>query len=1110
VNLFLNLFRKQKNHYLIRMIPFQVIAYLVMLMPVNAADTTPRTQASIHHQLHVTINPSDHSITATDNITLSKPFSGSITFTLHPALSVSTTDKHIHIKAIKPSRYLLTAPAGTTAFTLSYAGKIHQPLDGYGKEQSRGFRSTSGIIAPEGVYLAGTSQWYPRMDKYPHITFDLQTVLPKNWKAISQGSLQKNSWHETRRQEEIYLIAAPFQVYKQAAGKITAQVYLRETDEKLANKYLQATQRYLSMYESLLGAYPYDKFALVENFWETGYGMPSFTLLGSKVIRLPFILNSSYPHEILHNWWGNGVYVDYSTGNWSEGLTAYLADHLIREQQGKGSSYRQQTLQKYTDYAARGRDFPLTDFRGRHSSSSEAVGYGKSLMMFHMLRQRMGDKKFIEGLQNFYQQYRFNRASFADIQHMFEAVTKTSLDDFFKQWVSRTGAPVLQLENVSITRENGQYQLTFKLLQTQPGKPYYLHVPIYITSENTPQAQKKTIAISNKEQLVTITLSERPLRLDIDPEFDLFRKLSKQETPPAFTRVFGSKHLLVILPDKATGNLKKAYEQFATQIKRMGPDRVTVRRDSDFKTLPTNQPVTLIGWENRFLPSIETALNDYPSTIAADSSQMNKHAQLTVALTVRHNDQPLSFIASTTAQALPGLARKLPHYHKYSYLAFSGTAPTNILKGRWPVTHSPMTHFFTSNTPLAKLPERMALIDPPALFDSKRMLEDISFMSDKAQQGRGFGSKGLDRVANYISRIFQEAGLQPGGDTPASYFQSWQARGGEPEHPATLKNIIGIIPGTNPAFTGQSIIIGAHYDHLGLGWPDVRENNRGKIHYGADDNASGVAVLLELARTMGRKFKPERSIILVAFSGEEAGRLGSRYFVKHRSDHPARKITAMINLDTVGRLGNNKLLVLGGNSAREWQHIMRGIGFVTGISTAMVTQELDSSDQISFHEAGIPAIQLFSGANLDYHRPTDTPARIDPKGLLKVARVTKEVIDYLSSRKEPMTNTLNNPNSQNNPGAPPAKTHRKVSLGSIPDFGWTGKGYRLDGVVPGSPASIAGLQKGDVIIRIADKVINSLRDVSAVLNTLHAGQTVSVSYLREGKQASTTAILTSK
>jgi hypothetical protein len=180
--------------------------------------------------------------------------------------------------------------------------------------------------------------------------------------------------------DEITLVGGPLVVYREAAGAVEALVYLRQKDDALAAKYLQATAQYVEMYRGLIGPYPYGKFALVENFWETGYGMPSYTLLGPQVIRFPFILTSSYPHEILHNWWGNSVFVDYESGNWCEGLTAYMADHLIQEQRGAGEDYRRDTLQKYRSYVREGRDFPLTEFRSRHSAATEAVGYGKTLM----------------------------------------------------------------------------------------------------------------------------------------------------------------------------------------------------------------------------------------------------------------------------------------------------------------------------------------------------------------------------------------------------------------------------------------------------------------------------------------------------------------------------------------------------------------------------------------------------------------------------------------------------------------------------------------------------------------------------------------------------------
>ena len=171
--------------------------------------------------------------------------------------------------------------------------------------------------------------------------------------------------------EEAYLIAAPFTEYTRQAGDVTAMAFLRTPDDALAEKYLEATAQYIEMYRQLIGPYPFDKFALIENFWETGYGMPSFTLLGEKIIRFPFILHSSYPHEILHNWWGNSVYVDWETGNWCEGLTAYMADHLIKEGQRRGAEYRRDTLKSYRSFVTDARDVPVDRVQepplGRHA-----------------------------------------------------------------------------------------------------------------------------------------------------------------------------------------------------------------------------------------------------------------------------------------------------------------------------------------------------------------------------------------------------------------------------------------------------------------------------------------------------------------------------------------------------------------------------------------------------------------------------------------------------------------------------------------------------------------------------------------------------------------------
>ncbi len=338
---------------------------------------------------------------------------------------------------------------------------------------------------------------------------------------------------------------------------------------------------------------------------------------------------------------------------------------------------------------------------------------------------------------------------------------------------------------------------------------------------------------------------------------------------------------------------------------------------------------------------------------------------------------------------------------------------------------------------------------------------------------------------------------------PGSYFQTWEAQGGDPPRTVVLRNVIGVIPGNDRALRSQSVVVGAHYDGLGLGWPDVRQGNRGRIHCGADDNASGVAVLLELARTLRQQMKPDRTVVFVAFTGEEAGKRGSRHYVSHSRHYPVSKTIGMINLDTVGRLDSGKLLVLGGESAREWVHIFRGAGYVTGVEVEMVSQPLDSSDQTSFHEAGVPAVQLFSGPHLDYHCPGDTADKIDADGLVKVAAVAREAVEYLAGRKEPLQSILQGDRASEDGAA----RGRKVQLGTIPDYAYQGKGCRISGVVPGAPAEACGLVAGDIIIRVGTAAVHNLSDLSRILRSLSAGDKVAITFLRDNREMTVEAVV---
>ena len=426
---------------------------------------------------------------------------------------------------------------------------------------------------------------------------------PDGWHVVAAGNGSSRDaagrarWESHGAIDEITLVGGPLTQYRDAAGAVEALVYLRQKDDALAAKYLQATAQYVEMYRGLIGPYPYGKFALVENFWETGYGMPSYTLLGPQVIRLPFILASSYPHEILHNWWGNSVFVDYESGNWCEGLTAYLADHLIQEQRGKGEDYRRDTLQKYRSYVKDGRDFPLSEFRSRHSAATEAVGYGKTMMVFHMLRQKAGDEAFRKWAGRFYRDHRGRKASFEDVRKSFEAVTGTDLGRFFGDHVARPGAAQLKVTLSDLRDATGDgYGVAFVLEQTQKGEPLVLDVPVVVQTVGKPV--RTVVHMTGRLAATTVRADAEPVALHVDPSFDTFRQLDPRETPTSIGQIFGEPSIIAVLPAAASAAEQDGYRRLIAGWTSES-HQPEVRTDAEVKELPQDRAVWLLGRAER-------------------------------------------------------------------------------------------------------------------------------------------------------------------------------------------------------------------------------------------------------------------------------------------------------------------------------------------------------------------------------------------------------------------------------------------------------------------------------------------------------------------------------
>ncbi len=639
--------------------------------------TGQASEIVVDHDLTVRLLPDENRMEVVDRLRLPKTLPANAVLRLNAGFTLAA-GHGLQAAGVKRdlAAYRLPPDAAGKTLALRYSGA---PL-GIDAPTRLG-DMPRGLIDTDGVFLDGASGWFPWLPGSLQ-TFRLHVDAPDGWRVVSQGGLSRDAkafvWREKHPQDDIYLLADRYAFYRRPGG-VAMQVYLLNADAPLARRYLDTSAHYVDFYSKLLGDYPYAKFAVVENRWQTGYGMPSFTLLGSRVMRLPFILHSSLPHEILHNWWGNGVYVDYREGNWSEGLTAYLSDYLLRERKARGAAYRRGALERFTNFAADGRDIPLARFISRHSESSQAVGYSKSLMLFHQIRRRLGDPAFFSALRHFYAKWKFRFATFGDLIAAFEQAGGESLADLVKPLLHGTGAPRLVLDETRLEKVDGGYRLNVRVRQKQAGPVYPLRVPVRIVFADG-DSETRQIELDGRTAEALFRFERRPVSLAVDPEFQLFRLLDATEKPASLGRLFGAPRQLLILPSAASGDLP-AWRRLAKQWQ----DRyhnIELVSDKAIRDLPEDAAVWILGWDNRFLAEAKRRAG------VGDADADRRERVALVRLDADNRHAPLGFIGAQGAESIGLLARKLPHYSSYGELAFDLPGVRNREKRRLPVTHS--------------------------------------------------------------------------------------------------------------------------------------------------------------------------------------------------------------------------------------------------------------------------------------------------------------------------------------------------------------------------------------------------------------------------------------
>ena len=693
-----------------------VIKYLLSSLFILLAlisNASADDSISISHELDVALFPQDNEIQVIDRISLSSEVTTSPEFLLsgdmiakvsHGELQLVTDSQETGLKT-----YRVRFPHPTREFTVQYKGTI----DPGGTPDMAGM--PPAYLDDSGVYLDDASAWYPDF-RQPIGEFVLNVMAPSNWEIISQGKrvVQNGStrWTSNKPQSEIYLVGGPFKRFARNHDNIELSVYLLDHDPMLAERYLAVMGEQIELYSRLFGPYPYEKFAVLENRWQTGYGMPSFTLLGSRVIRLPFIPYTSLPHEILHNWWGNGVWVNYQHGNWSEGLTAYLADHLMKEKRVEGTEYRRKALERYANYAAEQRDFPLAEFRARHDEASQAIGYSKSLMLFHMLRRELGDKIFLQALREFWQQWQFKQASFSDLLEAFSNAAGRELESY-QQFLTRSGAPDVRLLEAKALQSGNAYQLDITVEQVQQGPHFNFILPVAVTLLGEPEARLFTLPFNNRRMTHSWQFESMPLRLDIDPAFDVFRLLDERERPLSLGQLFGAPRQWLVLPTQASPQELSAWQALAAAWQRRFRNVEVIEDSEPPASLPKDASVWVLGWENAWLEPLRDRFGSPEQILRVGSASIRDMSypseEYSVVLMGSDSGRKLGFIGTGGKPAIDALARKLTHYSSFGRMVFDLRTSKNLLRESLSVTTSPLGAAFSDEQVPLLLPARSPL-----------------------------------------------------------------------------------------------------------------------------------------------------------------------------------------------------------------------------------------------------------------------------------------------------------------------------------------------------------------------------------------------------------------
>jgi aminopeptidase N len=535
-----------------------------------------------------------------------------------------------------------------------------------------------GDLAPfvdlEGSFLPLIG-WHSRLAAGA-FTYDVTVDVPAEQRAVVPGRLVEE--RETagryvarfvfdKPARELSVFAGPYVVGETMHGRLRLRTYFPQDVAHLGDRYRRQVARYLDAFSTAIGPYPHGEFHVVASPIPVGLGFPTLTYVSRQILHLPFMQERSLAHEVLHAWWGHAVAVDYQRGNWSEALTTFMADYALAEATNEAAAQemRRRWLADFAVLPAE-QDRPVQAFVARGHTASQVIGYNKGAMLFLMLRDEIGSVAFEAGIQHFWREQQFEVASWNDLRVAFEAAAGRPLEEFFQQWLERTGAPQLTLHDAERTSEG---KVAFILRQSPP--PYRLSVPVAI--ETAQGSEHHLVHLDTAEQRYTLEPAARATALRIDPDDRLFRRLQREEVAPIIRSLMVAPNAVTVTAD-AEPDVVEAAPAIASHL--LETPGSPANLDDAIKA---KAPLLLIGTTAPVAEALRHA--------GLPKRPLDDRGTARVWMAWYSDDVPLLVLEAEDVNALrQTIATR--HYGASSYLVFEGRRVVD--RGVWPPTARPL------------------------------------------------------------------------------------------------------------------------------------------------------------------------------------------------------------------------------------------------------------------------------------------------------------------------------------------------------------------------------------------------------------------------------------